>query len=337
MKIDIHNHILPRNLPDLEKRYGCQGFLSYHSCNQKGKIELKKNGKHFRIVEENCWNADARISEMDQMGVTIQALSTVPVMFSYWANAKDALDVSQIINRDLNECIKKHPKRFVGLGNVPMQDPQLAASEMRRCVKEYNFSGVQIGSHINDWNLDAPELLPFWKEANDLECAVFIHPWDMQLGGRMSKYWAPWLVGMPGETAHAIQCMLFGGVLQRFPKLKVCFAHGGGAFPFTVGRFEKGFKCRPDLCATDTNVPPTKQLGSFYTDSLVHSEKSLQLLVDVIGEDKIMLGTDYPFPLGEDEAGKLIENHPTLQQSVKEKMLFLNALNFLGIDKRNYF
>jgi len=335
MKIDIHNHILPGQLPDLEKKYGCKGFLSYHPCADE-KIELKRDGKHFRIVEKNCWNIEARLKDMDATGVDIQALSTVPVMFSYWADPRDALDLTQLINNDMRDSISKYPKRFVGLGTVPMQQPELAAVEMRRCVKELGFSGVEIGSHINDWNLDAPELIPFWKEANELECSVFVHPWDMQLDGRMSKYWAPWLVGMPAETAHAIQCMLFGGVLQRFPKLKVCFAHGGGAFPFTVGRMQKGFKCRPDLCATDTDVPPISQLGSFYTDSLVHSEKSLQLLIDVIGEDKIMLGSDYPFPLGEDHPGKLIESDPVISQAIKEKLLSLNALEFLGLDEKDF-
>lgn len=300
------------------------------------KIELKKDGKHFRIVEENCWNIEARIKDMDRTGVTIQALSTVPVMFSYWAKPHETLDLSQFLNNDLKASIEKYPKRFVGLATLPMQDPQLAVSEMRRCVNELGFSGVQIGSHINDWNLNANELLPFWKEANDLECSVFVHPWDMQLDGRMQEFWAPWLVGMPSETAHAIQCMIFGGVFRRFPKLKVCFAHGGGAFPFTVGRMQKGFTCRPDLCATDTDVPPIEQLGTFYTDSLVHSHKSLDLLVDVIGENRVILGTDYPFPLGEDHAGNLIESNVNLSSALKDKLLFENALEFLNLNIKDF-
>lgn len=124
--------------------------------------------------------------------------------------------------------IKKYPKRFIGLGTVPMNDPKLAAVELRRCVKDLKFPGVQIGSHINSWNLDSPELNPFWKEAEELGAVIFIHPWDMELRGRHEKHWLPWLVGMPYETCHAVVCCLLGGVLERFPKLKLCFAHGAG-------------------------------------------------------------------------------------------------------------
>lgn len=295
-----------------------------------------KDGQLFREVDDNCWSPEARLQEMNATGVSVQVLSTVPVMFSYWAQPKDTLDLSQLLNNHLASVVKKYPTRFVGLGTLPMQAPDLAVQELIRCKQELGFPGVQIGSHINDWNLDAPELLPIFRAAEEHDCAIFVHPWDMEQTGRMKKYWLPWLVGMPAETTTAIVSMLFGGVLERFPRLRVCFAHGGGAFPFTLGRIEHGFNVRPDLCAVDNSLGPRHYLGRFYTDSLVHDQRALKYLADVIGKDRVILGSDYPFPLGESQPGLLIEASQDFSHLDKEYMLSQNALDFLGLDRSKF-
>ncbi|MEE6489071.1 hypothetical protein FKM82_015477 [Ascaphus truei] len=254
-------------------------------------------------------------------------------MFSYWAKPKDTLDLSQFLNDDLAAVVQRHPKRFIGLGTLPMQSPELAVQEMHRCVKELGFPGVQIGSHINQWDLNSPELYPVYAAAEELNCSIFVHPWDMPMDGRMSKYWLPWLVGMPAETTTAVCCMIMGGIFERFPKLKVCFAHGGGAIPYTIGRINHGFDVRPDLCAVDNSTAPRKYLGSFYTDSLVHDPRALKLLVEIIGQDNVLLGSDYPFPLGEHNPGQLIESIEEFDEQLKDRLLAGNALTFLGLNR----
>ncbi|MDX2105456.1 MAG: amidohydrolase family protein [Candidatus Melainabacteria bacterium] len=330
LKIDIHTHILPRDIPDWKSKYGYGGFIKLdHHASCRARM-LKDDGTFFREIESNCWDASARIEDCKRSGVTIQVLSTVPVMFSYWAEPKHALDLSKFLNDDLAKVVKSNPSRFVGLGTIPMQAPDLAVQELERCVKDLGLLGVQIGSHVNNWNLSDPALLPVFEAANDLDAFIFVHPWDMMGQERMTRYWLPWLVGMPAETCLAICSMIFSGIFERFPKLRVAFAHGGGSFPATVGRIEHGFQARPDLCAIDNDVNPRDYLGRFLVDSLVHDSKALKYLLDVVGEDSIALGTDYPFPLGEDEPGKLIESLD-ITDATKAKLLGGNALSWLKI------
>ncbi|KAG8188635.1 hypothetical protein JTE90_005988 [Oedothorax gibbosus] len=337
-KLDIHTHILPREWPDLKERYGYGGWLRIqHSPNDKNRATLTKDdGRFFRDIESNCWSVTDRLREMDKTGVDVQLLSTVPVMFSYWAKAEDALDLSRYLNNHLASVVREHPRRFLGAATVPLQDPELAAEELKRAVGTLSLQAVMIGSHVNEWNLDNTKLDPFYKTAEDLGCPVLVHPWDMETGGRMSKYWLPWLVGMPAETTIAICSLIFGGVLERFPRLKLCFAHGAGSFPYTLGRIQHGFEVRPDLCAVDNDVPPDSYLSRIYSDSLVHNEESLNFLIKVLGEDNILLGSDYPFPLGESCPGKLIEESNQSSKVIKEKTLGQNALKFLNLQIKDF-
>lgn len=332
MKIDLHCHILPPKWPDLRERYGYGGFirLDHHKT---GCARMMRDDQFFREVEENLWEPRARLHDCAQHKVDVQVLSTVPVMFSYWARPQDTLDLSKMLNDHIAGVVRDAPKRFIGLGTLPMQAPELAVPELERCVKELGLAGVEIGSHINDWNLDDKRLFSFYEAAQDLGAAIFVHPWDMMGMKETPRYWMPWLVGMPAETSRAICSLLMGGVLDRFPRLRFAFAHGGGSFPATIGRIQHGFNVRPDLCQTHTRTPPSELASRLFFDSLVHDPEALKLLIKKFGAHRIALGTDYPFPLGELEPGRLIESMPELTVAQKERMLSGTALDFLGVDR----
>jgi len=258
------------------------------------------------------------------------------VMFSYWAKPEDTLDLCTILNDDLANVCKAHPTKFIGLGTLPMQAPKLAIQELNRCITELGFAGVQIATHINNIPLSHPDFFPIFEEAEKLNACIFVHPWDMPAEDMMAKYWLPWLVTMPMCTTFAICSLIFGGVFERLPKLRWCFAHGGGSFPGTIGRIEHGFACRPDLCAIDNKISPRAYCGKFWCDSLVHDPVAMQLLTNLIGIDNVVLGSDYPFPLGEQEPGSLLESMDTYTAKEKSKMLWLNALNFLGLSESRF-
>lgn len=328
--VDIHTHILPEHIPDFKAKFGYGGFISLQH-HKPCCARMMVDDKFFREVEDNCWSPETRIKECNHFKVDVQVLSTVPVMFSYWAKPEHCLELSMFLNDHIAEIIHRYPKRFAGLGTVPLQAPDLAIKELERC-RRIGLRGVQIGSHVNDWNLNDGNLFPFFQACEEMNMAVFVHPWEMMGQERMSRYWLPWLVGMPAETSLAICSMIFGGVFERLPKLRVAFAHGGGSFPATIGRIVHGFNCRPDLVAIDNKINPCEYLGKFYLDSLVHDPKMLDYIVDLIGADKIALGTDYPFPLGELEPGKLIHDMH-YNPKVTERLLGGTALEWLGLDK----
>ena len=334
LKIDIHTHILPKDIPKWKDKFGYGGFIQLEHSGPGCARMLKDDGHFFREIDSNCWSPEKRIEEIDRQGVSVQVLSTVPVMFSYWAKPQDGAEVAKFLNDGIAETVSQFPSRFVGLGTVPMQDTSLAIKALERC-KRQGLAGVEIGTNVNQLNLGEPRFFDFFAACEELGMAIFVHPWDMMGEKDMQKYWLPWLVGMPAEVSRAICSMIFSGTLEKLPNLRICFAHGGGSFPATLGRIDHGFSVRPDLCAVDNPHSPRKYLSRMYFDSLVHDPAMLDYLIALVGPDQIAFGTDYPFPLGELEPGKLIESMP-YDEEIKAMLFHGSALNWLDMDVSDF-
>jgi aminocarboxymuconate-semialdehyde decarboxylase len=324
--IDIHAHILPQHWPDLAARYGDSRFPTIE--HRDGKHNIYKDGRFFRAIEPNAWEPELRIAQYAEFAVDVQVLSTVPVMFCYWAEGKRALELHRALNDHMASVCEAYPANYFALGTVPLQAPNLALEELKR-IASLGLHGVQIGSHVEQWNLDASELRDFFHACAELDLAVFVHPWDMMAAASMPKYWMPWLVGMPAEQARAACALIFGGVLREIPSLRLALAHGGGAFPYSIGRIEHGFNMRPDLVAVDSDENPRLAMRRMWFDSCVHDARALEYLIDTVGPDRVMLGTDYPFPLGEQKPGNLVRT--VVREALPQQaMLSSNALQWLG-------
>lgn len=333
LKIDSHTHIIPERLPDWTSKFGYGDFINLQH-HRKGFANMMRGNQFFREIEENAWNATLRIDEYNQYRTQVQVVCTIPVMFSYWARPVDCLAISQFLNDHIASLIDQHPKNYLGLATIPMQDTALAVRELERC-KQLGLQGVQIGSNINDLNLNESQFFPIFEACEKLEMAVLVHPWNMMGEKNMQRYWLPWLVGMPAETARAISSMIFGGIFERLPALRVNFAHAGGSFLPTIGRLQHGFECRPDLVAVDNAVAPKDYLGKFWVDSVTHDPLMLEYVLKLQGSKRVTLGSDYPFPLGDLKIGSFIEAMD-LSTSIKEDIFHNAALAWLNLEKERF-
>lgn len=333
LKIDMHTHIMPKEMPRWAEKFGYDGFihLDHH---KNGWARMMQGDKFFREINENCWDPKVRINEYLAFDTQVQVVCTIPVLFAYFAKPKHGLEVSKFLNDDLAELVNKYPKNYIGLGTVPMQDPELAVKELHR-IKEIGLVGIQIGSNIENKNLNEPEFFPIWEACEKLDLAVLVHPWNMMGKKHMGRYWLPWLVGMPAETSRAMCSMIFGGIFDRFPKLRVNFCHASGAFLATLGRIEHGFNCRPDLVAIDNPVNPREYCGKYWVDCITHDPLMLEYILKLQGSKRVTLGSDYPFPLGDLEIGKFIEQMK-LNESVVEDIFCNSTLEWLNLSKEMF-
>ena len=327
--IDIHNHFFPRTWPDLATRYGTPNW-PWIKHTEAGKAEIMVGDKFFRHIYSACWDPEVRLQEMDRDAVEMQIISATPVLFAYDRPIDHALDCAQLFNDAALELCSRGKGRLKSLCQVPLQDVDASCKELSRCIRAGHL-GVQIGNHVGDKNLDDPGIVTFLHHCADEGAAVLVHPWDMLGRERMPKYMMPWTVGMPAETQLGIVAMILGGAFDKLPSnLRICFAHGGGSFAFLLGRLENAWQHHP-VAHGVCELPPSQYLQRFYVDSAVFDSRALQFLVDTMGSERVMLGSDYPFPLGEHRVGALIrESH--LSAVEKTRLLGGNAVQFLALD-----
>ena len=329
--IDIHNHFFPRAWPDLAARYGTPNW-PWIKHTEPGQADIMIGDRFFRHIYSACWDPQKRLEEMDRDGIEVQVLSATPVLFAYDRPVEHALDCAQLFNDAALELCAQGKGRLKALCQVPLQDVDTACKELSRCMRA-GYSGVQIGNHVGEKNLDDPSIVTFLRHCADESAAVLVHPWDMFGQSRMPKYMMPWTVGMPAETQLGIVAMILGGAFDKLPRsLRICFAHGGGSFAFLLGRLQNAWQHHPGAHGV-CELAPKDYLNRFYVDSAVFDSRALNYLVDTMGAGRVMLGSDYPFPLGEHRVGELIRSSG-LSQRTKSQLLGENAAEFLNL-RRN--
>lgn len=328
--IDIHSHFLPREWPDLAARYGTPDWPWMRHDGDPGQAMLMLGDRPFRPVGEACWNAAVRLEAMDRDGVDIQIISATPVLFAYARPTAQALDCARLFNDLALEICAASPRRLKALCQVPLQDVDAACAEVTRAMQAGHV-GVQIGNHVGDRNLDDEGLLTFLQHCAAQDAPVLVHPWDMMASERMPRYMLSWLVGMPAETQLSILSLILSGAFERLPHtLRLCFAHGGGSFAFLLGRVDNAWRQR-DIVREHCPQLPSSYVDRFSVDSVVFDPGSLGLLVSVMGAERVMLGSDYPFPLGEARVGSLVRSTTALAAEARERILGANAAAFFGL------
>jgi aminocarboxymuconate-semialdehyde decarboxylase len=330
--IDIHSHFFPKTWPDLAEKFGSPDW-PWMRHDGDGTATVMVGEKEFRPVSDACWDPARRLEAMDRDGIDMQVISATPILFAYNRPAKHAAECARQFNDSAREICAEGEGRIMSLCQVPLQDTDAACQELSRAMRDGHV-GVQIGNHVGERNLDDEGLIAFLQHCADEGAAVLVHPWDMMGGMRTAKYMMAWTVSMPAETQLGIVSMILGGSFDRLPEhLKICFAHGGGSFAFLLGRLENAWH-RREIVRGESRRPPSHYLGRFFVDSAVFDAAALRLLVEVCGEDKVMLGSDYPFPLGEEIVGELIRNGDGFDASVRSKLLGANAVSFLGLEEK---
>ncbi len=329
--IDIHSHFFPKNAPDFAQKFGEQSdpwvTLQDHG---DGTGMMMLGDKPFRPVHSALWDAQARIKELDANHVETQIICATPVMFAYDAPAEQAAYVASAYNDAALAMCADSGGRLRALAQVPLQDAALACRELTRAMRA-GCVGVQIGNHVGPREMDDEGIVTFLQHCVDENAAVLVHPWDMLGGERLKRWMSAWTVAMPAETQFGIMAMILGGAFDRLPaELRICFAHGGGSFPYLLGRLENAWH-RRDIVRGISQHPPSHYLNRFSVDSAVFDPRALRLLVDTMGADHIMVGSDAPFPLGEAHIGDLVRNQPGLTEVHRQLVLTENARSFFRL------
>lgn len=327
MVVDVHTHLVPRGWPELSARCGGSGWPWLRIDSERAAM-IMIGELEFRPVGAECWDPETRLRDMAEDGVDVQVVSPTPVFFGYDRPVDQAVKAARIFNDLTLECTADD--HLIPFCQVPLQDADAACAELDRCLAA-GHAGVEIGNHVGDRDLDDEGIVTFLQHCAEVGAPVFVHPWEMPGGPRLDRWMARWLAGMPAETHLSVLAMILGGVFDRVPaSLRLCFAHGGGSFPFWLGRLDNAWQRRGDLVRGRSSRPPSQYLDRFFVDTVVFDPAALRLLVDVLGEDHVMLGSDYPYPLGERPVGEVVRKSDFLTDVQRDKLLSANALRFLG-------
>ena len=329
MVIDIHAHYVPRDGQEMAAEIGKRHHLKVEK-DDRGRDVLTREGRLFLgPLKAEFHDLDLRASIMDQQGVDMQTLSPAGSYFFYWMAPEESLEYARWFNNALAEAVNKNPHRFVALASVPMQDSTRAAVELERAMTKLGLRGAEIASNINGRYFDDAGFEPFWEAVQALDAVIFVHPNQVVGADRMRDYHLANLIGNPTDTSLALAKCIFGGVLERFPRLKFLLAHAGGFLPYTWGRLERGYKVDAS-CHEKIPKTPGEYVKLFYFDTIAHSQMALEYLVTNFGAEHVLLGSDYPYDMGDPEPVETVRR-TQLDSHAKEQIFSQNACRLLHV------
>ena len=317
--IDIHAHISPQPFID-----AMEAGENWHGITSEAVASHRHNPR-------TVWSTEARLADMDSLGVDVQVLSTNAVFYYYDKDASAVAAMARDCNDYVSGLTKEHPDRFEGLGTLPMQDIPASIEELERCMGELGLKGAMIGDHVNGRTFDEPEFLPLWKAAERTGAMILIHQGGPTIvSPRSSRYHLPNSIGNMADRAVTFACFVFGGIMDACPDLRVCLSHGGGYTCFGIGRMDRGWQVRPEARGK-LERPPSEYLDKFYYDTITHSEEALRYIIDRVGVDRVLFGTDWPYDMCTDWPASWILSLESLAEDEKEKILAKNLEQLMGM------
>lgn len=328
LTVDIHNHVI---VPEAAKMVeGMQrpeddAFVLY-----SGEKSAAYNAEHFPALLPKMTGPAERIPDMDRMGIQVDALAIGPPQYYYWTEPSLGAELSELQNDFIASMVSGTPGRFVGMATLPMQDPERAATELERAVTKLGFPGASISTSVNGTDYDHPDYRQFWAKVQELDATVILHPQGYSDGARLTDYYMINIIGNPLDSTVATMRLIFGGVLEEFPNLKIVVVHGGGFLPFYADRMDHSFEVRPE-CRESISQRPSEYLRKLYFDTMVFGEVALGYLVQLYGSDHLLLGTDYPYDMGETDPIGLIERVEGLSEDDVANIVGGNAARLLGL------
>lgn len=329
LTVDMHCHILNQDVEEIVSDFTEKKTEPAILLESMGQPSVDHNVSMMADLLPKLIDIDVRLNDMNNMGIDIQALSPSPTQYYYWADRDTSAHIVKLQNENIAEICEQHPDRFVGLGNVSLQFPDLAAEQMDYCVKKLGLRGVEISSLVNNKEVSDKEFAPFWKKAEELGIVVFLHPLGTTLGNRLNQHYLANIIGVPLETTIALSHLIFSGVLDRHPNLKICAAHGGGFLGAYQGRSDHGWRVRPEC--QNIRKAPTDYLKQIFFDTIVHNPNQLQQLINQVGASQVVLGTDYPFDMGDANPLDLIASLKDLSHLEQAEIIGLNAASLLNL------
>jgi len=325
-RVDMHSHVIPETIVQAWRE---RPELYNTKVEGEGDQRTFIRGKVRFALEPEFYDADAKVESMDRKKLDISYISPGPQVFFYNLKGEDAAKTARLVNEGIARMCAQRPDRLRGMATLPMQEPELAIAELERVVKEYGFRAIELATAIGDEELADPKFRPVLKRAQELKTMIFAHPNTQGSAGRLDCYYLTNLIGNPLDTTIMVGKLMFSGALDELPDLKILLAHGGGFLPYQIGRFEHGHTVRPDTAAV-TKTKPIEMFKRFYFDALTHSPQAVRHLIDVVGSERVVIGTDSPFDMGEEHPVERIEATPGLTQKEREDIFWRNAERLLG-------